>query len=61
MKTYTLDEVQDALIGKIGTPERDMFEYELQTDLNSNSEKASAETSERRSCVPTLTAEQGKS
>jgi predicted transcriptional regulator len=33
MKTYTLDEVQDALIGKIGTPERDLFEYELQMDL----------------------------
>jgi HTH-type transcriptional regulator/antitoxin HipB len=33
MKTYTLDEVQDKLIGKIGTPERDIFEYELQMDL----------------------------
>jgi DNA-binding XRE family transcriptional regulator len=33
MKTYTLDEVQDKLIGKIGTPERDMFEYELKMDL----------------------------
>ena len=33
MKTYTLDEVQDKLIGKIGTPNRDMFEYELQLDL----------------------------
>jgi DNA-binding XRE family transcriptional regulator len=33
MKTYTLDEVQDKLIGKIGTPERDLFEYELQMDL----------------------------
>jgi len=33
MKTYTLDEVQDTLIGKIGTPERDLFEYELQMDL----------------------------
>lgn len=33
MKTYTLDEVQDKLIGKIGTPDRDMFEYELQMDL----------------------------
>ena len=32
MKTYTLDEVQDTLIGKIGTPERDLFEYELQMD-----------------------------
>jgi len=33
MKAYTLDEVQDKLIGKVGTPERDLFEYELQMDL----------------------------
>ncbi|RVU24049.1 helix-turn-helix domain-containing protein [Sandaracinomonas limnophila] len=33
MKTYTLEEVQDKLIGKKGTPERDLFEYELQIDL----------------------------
>ncbi|NBB18005.1 helix-turn-helix domain-containing protein [Runella sp. CRIBMP] len=33
MKTYTLDQVQDTLIGKIGTPERDLFEYELQMDI----------------------------
>jgi DNA-binding XRE family transcriptional regulator len=33
MKTYTLDEVQDELLGKAGTPERDKFEYDLQTDL----------------------------
>ncbi len=33
MKTYTLDQVQDELIGKIGTAERDRFEYELQMDL----------------------------
>lgn len=33
MKTYTLNEVQDKLIGKGGTPERDHFEYELQMDL----------------------------
>jgi HTH-type transcriptional regulator/antitoxin HipB len=33
MKTYTLDEVTDKLIGKIGTPDRDKFEYELQIDL----------------------------
>lgn len=33
MKKYTLNEVQDKLIGKIGTPERDLFEYELQADL----------------------------
>ena len=33
MKTHTLDEVQDKLIGKIGTPDRDKFEYELQMDL----------------------------
>ena len=33
MKAYTLDQVQDKLIGKIGTPGRDIFEYELQIDL----------------------------
>jgi HTH-type transcriptional regulator / antitoxin HipB len=33
MKTYTLDQVQDKLIGKSGTAERDRFEYELQMDL----------------------------
>lgn len=33
MKTYTLDQVQDKLIGKIGTADRDKFEYELQMDL----------------------------
>jgi len=33
MKTYTLDQVQDTLIGEKGTPERDSIEYELQMDL----------------------------
>ncbi|MBU0487269.1 MAG: helix-turn-helix domain-containing protein [Bacteroidetes bacterium] len=33
MKTHTLEEVQNKLIGKIGTPERDRFEYELQMDM----------------------------
>ena len=33
MKIYTLDQVQDELIGKIGTLSRDIFEYELQMDL----------------------------
>jgi DNA-binding XRE family transcriptional regulator len=33
MKTFTLDQVQDKLIGKIGTAGRDKFEYELQMDL----------------------------
>ena len=33
MKAYTLAQVQDKLIGKIGTPGRDIFEYELQMDL----------------------------
>ncbi|MEI6886236.1 MAG: helix-turn-helix transcriptional regulator [Bacteroidota bacterium] len=32
-KTYTLDEIQDELIGKIGTPRRDKFEYELKMEL----------------------------
>ena len=33
MKTYTLNEVQDKIIGEIGTHSRDQFEYELQMDL----------------------------
>jgi DNA-binding XRE family transcriptional regulator len=33
MRTHTLDEVQDELLGKIGTTDRDKFEYELQMDL----------------------------
>ena len=33
MKAHTLDQVQDKQIGKIGTPERDIFEYEHQMDL----------------------------
>lgn len=33
MKIRTFDEVQDELVGKIGTPQRDVFEYELQMEL----------------------------
>jgi DNA-binding XRE family transcriptional regulator len=33
MKAYTLDQIQDELIGKVGTSERELFEYELQMDL----------------------------
>lgn len=33
MKTYTLDQIQDKLIGEIGTQDRDRFEFELQMDL----------------------------
>lgn len=33
MKTYTFDQVKDELIGKEGTSERDLFEYELQMDF----------------------------
>ncbi len=33
MKTYSLEEVTDELIGQIGTPERDEFEAELNAEL----------------------------
>ncbi|MGF1637497.1 MAG: helix-turn-helix domain-containing protein [Cyclobacteriaceae bacterium] len=33
MKTYTLDEAKDQLIGKIGTPEREQYEFELKLEL----------------------------
>lgn len=39
MKTYTLNQVQDKLIGKVGTPARDKFEYELQMELIGNAIK----------------------
>ena len=34
MKLYTFEEVQDEIIGKIGTPERDRYEKELQEELH---------------------------
>ena len=45
MKTYTLDQVQDKLIGKVGTTKRDKFEYELQMELIG---KAIKETRQQR-------------
>jgi DNA-binding XRE family transcriptional regulator len=33
MKTYSLEEMTDKHIGKIGTPKRDAFENELRLDL----------------------------
>lgn len=33
MKTYSLDELQDEIIGKIGTPERDRYKCDLQVEL----------------------------
>ena len=33
MKIYSLDEAQDLLVGKIGTPRRDQFEFELKLEL----------------------------
>ena len=39
MKTYTLNQVQDKLIGKMGTPARDKFEYDLQMELIGNAIK----------------------
>lgn len=33
MKTVSLDDMIDKHVGKLGTPERDAFEYELSIDL----------------------------
>jgi len=33
MKTYSLEEITDKFIGKVGTPKRDNFENELRLDL----------------------------
>jgi DNA-binding XRE family transcriptional regulator len=33
MKTYTLEQVTEELVGKVGTPSRDLYEYEFQMEL----------------------------
>ena len=33
MKVYTLDEVKDEFIGKIGTPKRDKYEQDLKEEI----------------------------
>ena len=33
LKLYSLNEITDEYIGKLGTPKRDAFEYELRLDL----------------------------
>ncbi len=40
MKIYTLDEVQDKLIGSVGTKNRDQFEYKLKLNLIKKSKKS---------------------
>ena len=39
LKTFTLNQVTDEIIGKIGTENRDKFEYDLQMDLIGNAIK----------------------
>ncbi len=34
MKLYTLDEMMDRDIGRVGTPKRDAFEQKLATELH---------------------------
>jgi DNA-binding XRE family transcriptional regulator len=41
MKTYTLEYIQDEIIGKKGTLKREIFELELQMDLIGNAIKES--------------------
>jgi DNA-binding XRE family transcriptional regulator len=33
LKTYTLSEVEDEIIGKTGTPERDKYEFDLKLEI----------------------------
>ena len=33
IKSYSLDEMKDEIIGKVGTKERDEYEYELRMDV----------------------------
>ena len=45
MKTYTLDEMKDKFIGKVGTTERDEYEYELRMDVLGRMIKAARQES----------------
>ncbi len=36
LKTYSLPEMKDKYIGKVGTKERDEYEYELRMDILGN-------------------------
>ncbi len=35
LKKYTLDQVKDELIGKVGSPKRDAYEAKLKKELQS--------------------------
>lgn len=39
MKTHTLNDVTNELVGKVGTKSRDKFEYELQMEMIGNAIK----------------------
>lgn len=39
MKLYSLDEVKDKLIGKVGTPERDEYERKVTEAMNTDKTK----------------------
>jgi len=41
MRIYTLDEVQDEFIGKIGTPERDQFKHTSNVTIEKGCSKKS--------------------
>lgn len=45
LKSYTLEEIKDQVIGKKGTPDRDAYELQLQRDVM---EEARKRTSKRR-------------
>jgi len=36
MKTYTLDEITDSIIGKRGTPKREQFEFDFRMEIISD-------------------------
>lgn len=41
MKTYTLAEMKDEFIGKVGTQVRDEYEFELRKEVIRNNDKVS--------------------
>ncbi|OAV71408.1 hypothetical protein Barb4_00663 [Bacteroidales bacterium Barb4] len=51
MKQYTLSELEDQYIGKIGTPERDKYEYKLRMELLARGVQPATRKKQREVCL----------
>ena len=49
MKSYTLTQMKDKYIGKLGTAERDNYEYELKMEISEKTSSALLGTNHKKS------------